>query len=360
MTILVDGSLLCNLNCKYCYNKYLRQQAVKEEIIDIEAIKRSMRYLVEDLKCSREITMHGGEPTFWDREMLEELLSYSYKLTGKSSVQTNGTLIDDELIEMFKKYKTSVGVSIDGPGKLNRFRCNEALTRKIIDNIYSLKRNGISTGIIIVVHKANGLPPEREILKDFVKEMSSIGITGRMNLCLYPESDGVQLSVQEAKEFYLDMAKFLEDEGIWGWSPFKDMINSLLGRRDVVCIFNGCDPYASNGGIAITSTGKLTPCHKFYTEELEYTFPQTSLRDYILQNTDCKGCRYFPYCHGGCPANARDGDWRNKTQWCPVWKTLWEYFEKRLRFMGFKPVEKSCKRTDQTRNRPHGDHWERI
>ena len=67
-----------------------------------------------DLFC-----MHGGECTLIDRSDFETILKKMYQLQGKSSIQTNAYEIDNDLIRLFKKYKTSVGVSIDRDGKLN-------------------------------------------------------------------------------------------------------------------------------------------------------------------------------------------------------------------------------------------------
>lgn len=44
----------------------------------------------------------------------------------RHEIQTNGTLINRQLCELFTTYGFEVGVSIDGPGALNRNRLDRA------------------------------------------------------------------------------------------------------------------------------------------------------------------------------------------------------------------------------------------
>jgi len=60
-----------------------------------------------------DMALHGGEPLTLLKKDIEAILAKMYDLRGRSSVQTNGTLIDDDHIKMFKKYKTFVGISWD-------------------------------------------------------------------------------------------------------------------------------------------------------------------------------------------------------------------------------------------------------
>jgi len=66
--------------------------------------------------------LFGGEPLLVPEHDLESLWSWGLEQFGYNTVQTNGTLINDEHIRMFKAYKVSVGISIDGPGELNDLR----------------------------------------------------------------------------------------------------------------------------------------------------------------------------------------------------------------------------------------------
>jgi uncharacterized protein len=55
----------------------------------------------------------------------------------------------------------------------------------------------------------------------------------------------------------------------------------------------------------------------------------------------CKDCRFFLMCKGDCPGTAIDGDWRNRTRDCDVWKFLFQNFEQEMLGQGVNPVSLS-------------------
>ena len=79
----------------------------------IKSFKEQLKYSKNE-HCGNSICAHGGEPLILPKQELEKILKFAFDKTGQSSIQTNGTLIDDDHILMFKRYKTGVGISIDG------------------------------------------------------------------------------------------------------------------------------------------------------------------------------------------------------------------------------------------------------
>lgn len=345
MTILVDASLACNAACIYCYNAVMRDQN-KNDWPNVPAIKKTIKQLV-DQQVSSKVCLHGGEPLLLPVDVIDDLLGFSAGLKCgdkpvTTSVQTNGVLLDAEHIQLLKKHKTSVGVSLDGFGELNRFRFNEELTSLIVRNLFAAKEAGLTVGVLAVIHKANGLPQHRQRFKDFILRLAERDLRGRLLPCVHPDPK-IELTVDEARDFYLDMADFVIENGLYGWSPYSDMIYSMLSQLDkVMCFFNGCDPFGTLGGVVVTSQGAVSVCHKFMEEYIGYTKPLTT-RTELLAMTDCKGCKFFENCKGGCPANAVDHDWRNKTKWCPVYKPLWEKLLNVLRFTNIETVLKEMR-----------------
>ncbi len=159
MTILVVPNLTCNLGCSYCFAYGYDWN--KTTSYNMEAILNSMDALHKDSN-GENFCLHGGECTIIDRKDLETLMKKMYQLQGKSSLQTNCYRIDDDLIRMFKAFKTSVGISIDGDKGLNLLRGfpnnkkkNREYTNEAINNIFRLQREGISIGLIVVLTKVN-------------------------------------------------------------------------------------------------------------------------------------------------------------------------------------------------------------
>jgi uncharacterized protein len=49
-------------------------------------------------------------------------------------------------------------------------------------------------------------------------------------------------------------------------------------------------------------------------------------------------------CKGQCPGTAIDGDWRNRTEHCEIWKELYERIEAELIAAGEEPLSLSAAR----------------
>jgi len=345
MTILLDASMDCNGACKYCYNAPLRG-SMPGDIPNVPAIKNTLNTLTEKNISSR-ICLHGGEPLLLPRGILDDLLGFINTLRYgddrmKVSIQTNGLLLDENMIGVLKGHNVSVGVSIDGFGGLNRFRFGKQKTRLIERNLFAAKGAGMDMGVLSVIHRKNGLPKQRDRFKDFMLRINEGGMQGRLLPCVHPDPK-IQLTPVEARDFYLDIADFVILHGMHGWSPYSDMIYSILGQSDkAMCFFQGCDPFSTKAGIVVTSQGKVSVCHKFMDEHIQYTTPM-SIRKTILAATDCVGCNFFENCTGGCPANATDRDWRKKTMWCPVYRPLWKKMLNLLRFTNIETVLKEMK-----------------
>src|SRR5882672_1324319 len=73
--------------------------------------------------------LFGGEPLLVLAPDLERLWAWGLERWGENGIQTNGVLIRDEHIRMFKQYRVHVGISLDGPSELNDVRWAGTLER---------------------------------------------------------------------------------------------------------------------------------------------------------------------------------------------------------------------------------------
>lgn len=348
--ILVKCNLKCNFRCKYCYQNSIRRTGYTNQKFKFRDIEKTIREL-----CKRnnrqEIVIHGGEPLTMRIRDLEKFFRLSYELTGRSSLQTNGYLITGKHIELFKRYKTSVGISIDGPYPCNELRGigseedRKKQTNKIIENIKVLREENIPVSVIIVAHKANAIGKRRAMLKNFILFLDSLKVSGRLNPCC-SNDPSIQLTPSEAADFYSDMFWFMLKHGITGWSPFRDIINSLKGSPNVVCVFSGCDPLCTQSAISILPDGSLGVCLRLYKDGIPYLRDRRprSTRTDLLRETDCKGCEWFEYCHGGCSGMAINDDWRNKDRFCEAYKAMFRIGRNILRMAGVQLARKRRER----------------
>jgi len=357
--LLIKPYLGCNLRCKYCYENAYRDKYKPKMDYNLKAILKRM----DEFK-NLDISLHGGEILTLPKKDIEILLAKSYELKGKSGIQTNATLIDNDFIKMFKKYKTSVGISWDGPGELSAYRPG---TKKVGAIIERLVKEKISTSLIIVVSKANtGTKQRLDKLKKYLLKLKKLNIYGRINPCY--GSPECKISIEKLKKVYLDLAKFCLENNL-KWSPFTDIVNGLKGK-DRVCTFMECDPFHTSSAMVVLNDGNLSNCMRTNQKGVLLRHPaKYNTRNEILKNVPqeyggCEGCKYWTACFGGCPSGAIDNDWRNRTYLCPLWKTLFKFYEEILvnlnipilpqRYSSQKNI--SQKSTDSGHgDSPHGD-----
>jgi len=314
MTILIEASLKCNGNCSYCYNKGIREK-VKENI-NLDKIIEQMSKFKGSSFC-----LHGGEPLILPFDVLERLCIEMFRL-GSGGIQSSLMGLTDKHIDLFRKYYIKVGVSLDGFGELNKFRGNDP--EITWDRAMKLNKYKLCNGFLVVISRANGLPEQRDRMKEFILKIHDSGLQGRLLPCRHHDPR-FQLTIEEIKDFYSDILDFMIENNIKGWSPYADIALATRGEWNRVwCRFSGCDPFSTTGGIIITAEGKLTTCHKFTDKRYAHPLDRKDTRANLLLQTDCKGCKWFKYCRGGCPGDSINFDWRNKTYWCEVWKMLFE------------------------------------
>jgi uncharacterized protein len=124
----------CNLNCSYCYvyNKgdsswRTRPAFIREDVVTA-AIERIRRHVALSGQGTVRITFHGGEPLLagprrfsrWCTRLHDELADVAHV---RLAVQTNGTVLDEDWIEVLRRHQVDVGISIDGPPEIHdRYR----------------------------------------------------------------------------------------------------------------------------------------------------------------------------------------------------------------------------------------------
>ena len=120
-------------------------------------------------------TIFGGEPLLTDIEDLETFFKFGFENYGRCNVQTNGSLITDAHIDLFKKYAVHIGMSVDGPEELNDTRWAGSLkktrlmTQRSMEAIKKLSEAGIPPAIILTIHQKNGLPKHRKKMTEWLK-----------------------------------------------------------------------------------------------------------------------------------------------------------------------------------------------
>ncbi|MFG1904635.1 cyclophane-forming radical SAM peptide maturase AmcB [Micromonospora carbonacea] len=154
-TLVVQPTSFCNLDCAYCYLPDRRSR----RLMTVE-VARACATSIEQQGSEHPVSVvwHGGEPTATPIGHFRNLLTAFEPLrrTGRvrHEIQTNATLVDQRWCDLFTAYRFEIGVSVDGPGALNRNRVGRA-GRPTVDRtmrgVQMLADAGLEYSVICVV-----------------------------------------------------------------------------------------------------------------------------------------------------------------------------------------------------------------
>lgn len=141
----------CNLSCKHCYSnsdskKYNGELTTNQAKKMIDGLAK---FNVPVLLIS------GGEPLI--REDIFEIIKYTGKYNIRSTISTNGTLIDKNIAKELKAHNVGyVGISIDGIGESHdEFRGSKGSFERAINGIRNCLEVGQKVGLRFTISKDN-------------------------------------------------------------------------------------------------------------------------------------------------------------------------------------------------------------
>ena len=126
--IIVDVTKSCNLACDYCFVTNLNQD---QNYMQLETFLQVLDWFLLEASASEtnlQLSFFGGEPLM-NQKILQEMIiaavekAYHCKKQLKLSVNTNGTLLNNSILDFFEYHDIMLHVSIDGrPDTHNRHR----------------------------------------------------------------------------------------------------------------------------------------------------------------------------------------------------------------------------------------------
>lgn len=343
MTVeLMPVGLACNLKCTYCYEDNSRFSGNS----NLSHTRANVPAMLDAIPKGSNFTIFGGEPLLAGKEVLCKIFEHGLKTVGHNSIQTNGVLIDDAMVVIFKKYNVSVGISIDGHAHHNNARVVGSPTKtleateKTEAAIDKLTQARIIPSIIVTLHRINASPKEIDAFIEWLEYLEFLGVRD------------VRLHFLEQEEIHSKLLALPEDElydaliKIYEWSLqhqirfdiFNDIKKLLTeGDKNTTCVWQACDPQSTPAVYGIDADGSISNCARTYKTGINYRKADDwgNERYIALYNTSqdaggCSGCRFFYACKGYCPGTSIDGDWRNRTEHCGVIKRLFTYFEAQI------------------------------
>jgi uncharacterized protein len=359
----------CNLRCTYCYENPLRDHNLPGPP-DYGKIKRILK------EYDSDFTIFGGEPLLLPLPRLEELFKFGYENWKKNGIQTNGTLITDKHIKLFKEYNVGVGFSIDGPGELNDARklprqgmdATRAMTERSNQNLLRCLNAGVRASLICTLSKKN-TGKFLTTLLDWFKMMAKGGLTHvRLHFLENDDADDL-LPTHDHLVAAMGALYLMHQEKRLKFDMFDEMESKLRGKHQGCCVYQGCDPMNTPAVRGIGAQGEPTNCGRINKEGIDFLKADipTQMRDWVLKETPqqeggCRGCAYWYACRGNCPGTGIGGDWRNRTAHCETLKAIFNMIltEKKFKLLESEVDRIACghgdSHGDHQDNRPHGDH----
>lgn len=328
----------CNLRCSYCY--YLEKEKFYKKgtvhLMDEKTLESFIKDYIESQPTQHvEFNWHGGETLLRPLSFYEKVITFQKKYgEGReiaNTIQTNGTLLNNQWCQFFKEYNWLVGLSIDGPQFLHdqyrRDKRGDSTFSKIMDGILCLNRNLVDWNILATVNAANQDYPEE--FYNFLKDLGTpfIQFTPvveriKPNGMLASGKD----NIQEVADFSVNPAK---------WGDFLCRVFDLWVRNDVGKVFVqlfdatlanlvGINPgictmsKECGNALAVEYNGDIYSCDHFVFPEFKLgnikTTPIWSMAMSQRQTEfgkskhdslpkECLGCEFLWGCHGECLRN---------------------------------------------------------
>ena len=340
----------CNIQCQYCYQNPQRDAGNIPTGFDVARMKAGLE------RAGSNFTIFGGEPLLVPEAVLEELWAFGLERFGTNGIQTNGSLISDRHIRLFKQYKVNVGISVDGPDDLNdvRWAGTLSLTREATAKTHAaierLVREGLTPSLIVTLHRNNATADKLPRMRDWFRYLDMLGITSARLHDLEIESpaigDKYGLTVDEQVAAFLDLAALESELRLLRFDVFSDIRRMLLGQdQSTTCVWNACDPYTTRAVQGIEGHGQRSNCGRTNKDGIDFVkADREGFERYLAlyhapqEAGGCQGCRFFVMCKGQCPGGAIGGDWRNRSSKCGLWMALFERFEAELLAAGQAPI----------------------
>ena len=341
LTVLIEPTAACNLRCLHCYHA---KSKYDDKIMDLDVLSDFLH------KCAPHyeyvyVTWHGGEPLIAGHEFFVE----AYKLFeqyGKKygtkfafSIQTNGTLLTQEFIDLFVQTNTRINISYDGKFN-NVLRQETEKTESVIDR---LKSQDIEFHCISTISTAS--------VQDMVEIYEYFNVQ-KINAKFNPIfPDGAACA---HNEFVLSKEEWTEN--------FIQLFDHWLFDEGCNIKFNSCihllDQYFEESTGCLTKTclfkylvidayGNLYPCGRTICDELllgniseitdiRQVFLSSVYKNILDCNSErgkkCSRCKWFSKCHSGCNASAYiNGDMSKVNEFdCYFTRHVFEHIEKML------------------------------
>lgn len=262
----------CNLKCKYCYEA-MQENFIKKKSLKKKDIDRIFHVITQKYDEIALIQIFGGEALL-EYELIEYIAlkvrqlydTNILKIMPDIGLITNGTILNDKIINIFKKYNIKFTVSFDGNKTCNDkcrvFKEGNGSSEIILKNIKKLRSNNIfPSGIEATYNKTHKQSNSKIIdMLCFIRDEC-----GTNNFHISPviaEMDS-PLYADDLSEFVDSIDDMFAQEG-------NKVLTSLVGRFVQALMNKRQIDYLCGAGItdlSVSPEGNIYPCFMLFGED---------------------------------------------------------------------------------------------
>lgn len=289
-TLMIHPNYECNFDCPYCYLQTKMGQCLSlNELKDLIIQAKHLGVYSVDIL--------GGEPLVY--KDFEELIYYVLNNKMSVNIFTNGALINQPLLDRFKKHKNKIIFII----KLDSMQCyqkqnNPSITFiELTKRIRLLRNVGFRIIAFIVVTKNN----YRHIdsILDFCNNENIVPVFERFAPVKNNKINRLFLLTPLMwNEVLIKVKQFWEKKGMANYIDFYAHLNGSV-----------CSCLSNN--ITVMQDGIVKPCPEAHDNLIYGDIRKKSLKEiwkdsqklrdeFMKIPQDCKMCINAPSCRGGC------------------------------------------------------------
>ncbi len=325
---------ICNLSCSYCFflakeHLYPHSQfRMTDEVLEtfIE------QYLTVQQIPHATITWQGGEPTLMGLDFYRRSIACEAKyarpgMTIERTIQTNGTLLNEEWCAFFREHNYLVGLSLDGPRELHDAHRIDKAGRPTFDRVTRAARllveHNVPFNILCAVNATNASHP-LEVYRFFRDDIGAefiqfIPIVERDNETGFQEGNTVTDRSVTARQWGRFLTTVFDewvarDVGRIFVQHFDTALAAWAGEPSAVCVFAP----TCGTALALEHNGDLYSCDHFVEPHYRLgNILKTPLIDLVASDAQrhfglnkleglpkyCRECPVRFACHGECPKN---------------------------------------------------------
>lgn len=303
----------CDLNCKYCHMKKVREAFPEECDMTFYDFSDAVKWIGKG-----DLGIKGGEPLM--HPLIDDFLSY-IKLrdeTKNVTLYTNGILIDEH-IKALVGTRFTVRLDLKSPDEIGK----EAFNR-VLENIKALRIKGVPLELSITLYDKD---LDYSYILPVIEEFAFTMVFAELMPVSYTEPDAAEEYLKSIQGVLLSLTRDLAERGCGirtgcasipacQWLKFSDEYRLLAAEKRVeIEILNcaNCSPK-----VEILPSLRLLRCTAAISDGLSYPYMQefsiphhayTFFDNYIdnmvrpiPMNDRCTGCyeKRTGSCQGGC------------------------------------------------------------